>query len=355
MPVGNAQALTLLYKAALWTTVSAATLFTIGRYAIRYRVKRSFYWDDLAHLFAWILMIGCCAVIQNALPNAEIIVDSSSPPPDTVLAFRKQQLALTLLFILSLWGVKFAFMFLYRLLFWASTTFRKLWWCAMAILLVTVWVPVAANLTLCGPTSDSFNPEACEAHVAHQNLTNQYVCGVHVGTDLIVMALPWYVIRKVQTSRARKIGLAAIFSVVFITIACDILRTIKSVDQGAFSDSALYTFLEVTLAVIVSTLPTYRKLLSSKSRKDVPAHHSEELTKSKGGYRQRLWKAPRSTTSQEKRAWSSFRTLSSWKRSKRTASSDEVDSGRVQDLPLELPPVHLSGFSRGSTRVNSLV
>ncbi|KAL8872274.1 MAG: hypothetical protein Q9174_002070 [Haloplaca sp. 1 TL-2023] len=169
------------------------------------------------------------------------------------------------------------------------------------------------------------------------------------------MALPWYVIRRVQISRAKKLGLVAIFSVVLITIACDILRTIKSIDQGAFSDSALYTFLEVTLAVIVSTLPTYRVLLRSKSRKNIPAHHSEEVTKSNGGYRQRFLKWSRLMTSRDNGTWASSRTSSSWKMSKRTAPYKEVDSGRRQDLPLELPPVHLSGLSGGSTTVNSLV
>ena len=83
------------------------------------------------------------------------------------------------------------------------------------------------------------------------------------------MILPWYIIRKIQISLARKIGLVVIFSVVLITIACDILRTIKSFDEGLFSDSALYTFLEVTLAVIVSCLPIYRALLRDRSKNKV--------------------------------------------------------------------------------------
>lgn len=81
-----------------------------------------------------------------------------------------------------------------------------------------------------------------------------------------VMILPWYIIRKIQINLAKKVGLAAIFSVGLITIACDILRTIKSFSEALFSDSSLYTFLEVTLAVIVSCLPIYRALLRDKPK-----------------------------------------------------------------------------------------
>ena len=103
-------------------------------------------------------MIGCCAVFQDTFPSAEHIVGNLEPPQDAVVAFRKHQEALTMLFILSLWSVKLAFMFLYRLLFWASPIFRKLWWGVMAILIVTVWVPIAGNLTSCGPVSKIYDP-----------------------------------------------------------------------------------------------------------------------------------------------------------------------------------------------------
>ena len=75
------------------------------------------------------------------------------------------------------------------------------------------------------------------------------------------MVLPWYIIRKLQMTLSKKLGLVAILSVALVTVAFDILRTVKSLDQGIFSASSLYTSLEVTFAVIVSCLPIYRALL----------------------------------------------------------------------------------------------
>lgn len=75
------------------------------------------------------------------------------------------------------------------------------------------------------------------------------------------MVLPGYIIRKLQMTLSKKLGLVAVFSVALVTVAFDILRTVKSLDQGAFSASSLYTSLEVTFAIIASCLPVYRAML----------------------------------------------------------------------------------------------
>ena len=80
------------------------------------------------------------------------------------------------------------------------------------------------------------------------------------------MFLPLYVICRVQISLAQKLGVASIFSIVLLTIALDILRTIGSLPEGIYSHSIMYTILEVTLAVMVSCLPTYRGLFVVKRR-----------------------------------------------------------------------------------------
>lgn len=111
-------------------------------------------------------MIAYSAVTQATFSSAEQLLSVASPPADAVVSFRKHQEALTMLFILSLWFVKFAFMFLYRLLFWASPTFQKLWWGVMVILLITVWVPIAGNLTDCGPVSRIYDPgRRCTSYI----------------------------------------------------------------------------------------------------------------------------------------------------------------------------------------------
>lgn len=72
-----------------------------------------------------------------------------------------------------------------------------------------------------------------------------------------------------QLRISQKIVLAGIFSLAFVVAIFDILRTVESLQSGTFSGVALWSSLEVTIAVIVASLPLYRALLTSKGRKSL--------------------------------------------------------------------------------------
>ncbi len=72
-----------------------------------------------------------------------------------------------------------------------------------------------------------------------------------------------------QLHRSQKLVLAGIFSLAFVVAIFDILRTVESLQSGTFSGVALWSSLEVTIAVIVGSLPLYRVLLTSKGRKSL--------------------------------------------------------------------------------------
>ena len=73
-------------------------------------------------------------------------------------------------------------------------------------------------------------------------------------------------LRKLQMRLLQKIGLGVVFCVAFVTVAMDILRTVKSYKGGAFADSFLYSILEGDLTVIVACVPTYRHLFGIKRK-----------------------------------------------------------------------------------------
>jgi hypothetical protein len=86
------------------------------------------------------------------------------------------------------------------------------------------------------------------------------------------MALPIVMVttRMMTLEKPAKIGLIGIFSLVLIDIAFDIVRTVYSlsVDLSYRTNyTAIWTFLEPTIAVIVCALPCYKRLISrNKSR-----------------------------------------------------------------------------------------
>ena len=86
------------------------------------------------------------------------------------------------------------------------------------------------------------------------------------------MAFPLYVLKGLQMQISQNLGLASVFCLAILVVIFDILRTVfsaKSARGGAVGAStALWDILEITIAVIVSCLPTYRAILTrKKSRK----------------------------------------------------------------------------------------
>lgn len=80
------------------------------------------------------------------------------------------------------------------------------------------------------------------------------------------MLLPLYMLYGLQLRRSQKAVLAGIFSLGSLVAIVDILRTVESLESGTFSGVALWSSMEVTIAVIVASLPLYRALLTSKGR-----------------------------------------------------------------------------------------
>ena len=72
---------------------------------------------------------------------------------------------------------------------------------------------------------------------------------------------------------SKKIALAALFTIAITGIAFDIARTISTFHSGPQAFNTIWDILEPTIAVIVSTLPTYKALLGRSKRK-IPAYEN---------------------------------------------------------------------------------
>ncbi|KAL8912179.1 MAG: hypothetical protein Q9172_007542 [Xanthocarpia lactea] len=95
----------------------------------------------------------------------------------------------------------------------------------------------------------------------------KYTCAVSVVTDVMIMALPLWMIRTLQIRGAQKAGLAFIFLLGLIIIAFEILRTVKSLGKTTFSEVAVYDIAENFIAIIVSCAATYRSLITIHQRR----------------------------------------------------------------------------------------
>ena len=68
---------------------------------------------------------------------------------------------------------------------------------------------------------------------------------------------------------SRKVGLAALFMIAITDVIFDIIRTVYTVNGGSVAPNTIWDIIEPTIAVIVSSLPTYKALLGpTKKRKN---------------------------------------------------------------------------------------
>ena len=81
------------------------------------------------------------------------------------------------------------------------------------------------------------------------------------------MALPLWMLRTLHMRTSHKIGLAWIFSLGIIIIILDILRTVESIGSSPFSEVAVYDIVENSMALIVSSISTYRSFWTNHRRK----------------------------------------------------------------------------------------
>lgn len=81
-----------------------------------------------------------------------------------------------------------------------------------------------------------------------------------------VILLPLWMLRRLQMPIGRKLGLAALFLIAITDVIFDISRTVYTVHGGAVALDTIWDILEPTIAVIVSSLPTYKALLRSAKR-----------------------------------------------------------------------------------------
>lgn len=174
------------------------------------------------------------------------------------------------------------------------------------ICLMTAWMTTVffLNVFICVPIEalwDSLVSGRCLPRLTLWYMT----AGYNLSTDIIIFCLPLPVIRGLQLPKKQKIALFAVFCLGFLYVstiltsqsctATDLLETrtciisiirLRTLETAASTtdsnwenvDAAIWSFLEVTIAITSACLPTLRPLLS----KFMPRVFGSSLTGSHG-------------------------------------------------------------------------
>ena len=120
----------------------AAVVLTVGRYAIRLKTIKTFQADDYVHGLALVVLIGYISTYTAMFPlNYSVefwVAGLGEQPSDSDLTrYFHLEIAVSLLFWVVIYLVKFVFLLFYRLLFGISKGFMCAWWIVSAFTVVT--------------------------------------------------------------------------------------------------------------------------------------------------------------------------------------------------------------------------
>ncbi|TVY75316.1 Satratoxin biosynthesis SC1 cluster protein 4 [Fusarium oxysporum f. sp. cubense] len=269
---------------AILITFSIVSTITVAlRIYVRYKVLRSLGWDDRVMTAAQLLAIGSAVAIglENNYGLGHHTWEQSKENyvaymKVVSLCFHALELVLTpsqafyasvLVYNVAMCLVKIGILLQYRRVF-AIPILQALSFYGLVIMVAWTITIAFLNALICVPVAKFWN-STMPGHCTDP-LTVWYVmAGFNLVTDVTVFCMPLPVIGSLNIPRRQKIMLLAIFSIGFLTCAISIyrIRTLKTAASTKDSswdniDAAIWSFLEVTLAIIASCLPTLRPLFS---------------------------------------------------------------------------------------------
>ncbi|KAF7919079.1 uncharacterized protein EAE98_009399 [Botrytis deweyae] len=150
---------------------------------------------------------------------------------------------------------------LFYLRIFPSKNFRIATFVTIGIVIVYSIAAVSATIWSCNPIEKSWNKTLPGSCIQIGNVW--YSTSVMaIVTDLIIIVLPIYQIRRLQLPLSQKFGLVLMFSLGFFVIACTVVRmatvgpAITATDTMYYqATSNSWTFLEVNVSIICASLP----------------------------------------------------------------------------------------------------
>ncbi|EXA29084.1 hypothetical protein FOVG_19372 [Fusarium oxysporum f. sp. pisi HDV247] len=252
---------------AILITFSILSTITVAlRIYVRYKVLRSLGWDDRVMAAAQLLAIGS-AVAIGLESNYGLGHHTWEQSKENYVAYMKAFYASVIVYNVAMCLVKIGILLQYRRVF-AIPILQALTFYGLVTMVAWTITIAFLNALICVPVAKFWN-STMPGHCIDP-LTIWYVmAGFNLVTDITVFCMPLPVIGSLNLPRRQKIMLLAIFSIGFLTCAISIyrirtLKTAASTKDPTWDnvDAAIWSFLEVTLAIITSCLPTLRPLFS---------------------------------------------------------------------------------------------
>ncbi|RMY72384.1 hypothetical protein D0863_04549 [Hortaea werneckii] len=227
--------------------------------------------DDAAVLSSFILGTAYCA---NTIYQTRwgFGLDDDQIPRENILEYSKVrqdgyvQYAGGPLYALGILGFKLSLLSVYHQLAGFKRLYRSVLWVTMALVTLNSVAFAFVFAFSCDPPAKVWNNDiagTCVNEVA-------FYFGATIGLDLLVIALPFPIIKGLQLDARKKIGLGALFGLgIFVTVV-QILRVESFAKIKGYTDSQqpiTWSMIEIHVGCLVACIPTYTPLLRKLGHK----------------------------------------------------------------------------------------
>ncbi|RMZ03428.1 hypothetical protein D0860_06794 [Hortaea werneckii] len=188
------------------------------------------------------------------------------------------------LYALGILGFKLSLLSVYHQLAGFKKLYRRVLWVTMALVTLNSVAFAFVFAFSCDPPAKVWHNDIagnCVNEVA-------FYFGATIGLDLLVIALPFPIIKGLQLDARKKIGLGALFGLgIFVTVV-QILRVESFAKIKGYTDSQqpiTWSMIEIHVGCLVACIPTYTALLRKLGHKVTREYHGHH----NAAFRVRRW------------------------------------------------------------------
>ncbi|KAI9674468.1 MAG: hypothetical protein M1817_001806 [Caeruleum heppii] len=252
-----------VFLGVLWGGIAISFCLLLFRIFVRIKAFRKLALDDVLVIFAWALFLatGIIWILQlDVLYDMYAVLAGEKLPTQQWFTANgvllKTMAALNAIFYTCLWSVKFSFLSFFRKLGQQLRGHQIWWWCVF-VCTFAAWVRIAPDLKRSRLNNAKFDAD----------------------DDNDVITIPTLIMWNSCTSLRRKLALTGIFSLtVFIIIFAVVRGAVVPRPDLTWDLTSSYTWnhLEVTVALIVACLGSFRQLYVShgRSKSAQPKHRT---------------------------------------------------------------------------------
>ncbi|KAJ8123866.1 hypothetical protein ONZ43_g281 [Nemania bipapillata] len=248
-----------------WTLTTLASAFVAARMYIRSRPPSRVGWDDWTIVLALIIQLLHQALVTIAYHYGAGMHDEDLSPPQLIQVFMWFWISTTPAIIVSVVARISAALLLLRI--FRSVTWFK-WFIIIFTTLQTILgaVSIIAIYTQAEPIQALWDPTVKPTKVRDSRFKDIIVDvaqSFFAFSDLSYVFLPVFIIWRLNMPLRRKIGLAIVLSLSFISFVGSVMKPVTASlakDQYQSSLVIIWSNLEQTLVIMISCVPALRAL-----------------------------------------------------------------------------------------------